>query len=56
MGLQLAISLTDEAREVLSGLSMSEQRQYSCLVDALTGRFSPAGRVTIFPGINESGV
>ncbi len=44
MGLQLAISLTDEAREVLSGLSTPEQRDYASLIDALTRRFSPDGR------------
>jgi len=44
MGLQLAISLTDEAREVLGSLSTTQKHDYDCLVDALTRRFSPDGR------------
>ena len=43
-GLQLAISLTEEAREVLGGLSVCQKHDYNSLVDALTRRFSPAGR------------
>ena len=43
-GLQLAISLTDEAREVLGSLTLSRQHDYDTLVDALTRRFSPLGR------------
>ena len=43
-GLQLAISLTDEAREVLAGLAGSQKYDYDILVDELTRRFSPSGR------------
>ena len=43
-GLQLAISLTDEAREVLGSLPSAHQHDYDILVDALTRRFSPEGR------------
>ena len=44
MGLQLAICLTDEAREVLSSLRASEKHNFSALVDALGCRYSPQGR------------
>lgn len=44
MGLQLAICLTDEAREVLSSLRASDKHNFSALVDALACRYSPQGR------------
>lgn len=44
MGLQLAISLTDEAREVLSSLRGADKHDYDCLVEALECRYSPRGR------------
>ena len=44
MGLQLAICLTDEAREVLSSLRASDKHNFSALVDALGCRYSPQGR------------
>ena len=44
MGLQLAISLTDEAREVMGSLPKTDQHQYQILIDTLTRRFSPEGR------------
>ena len=44
MGLQLAMSLTDEAREVMSSLQGSEKHDYNALVDAMTRRYSPEGR------------
>ena len=43
-GLQLAFCLIDEAREVLTGLPEHLQKDYSSLVAALTGRYSPSGR------------
>lgn len=44
LGLQLAISLTDDAREVLGSLTGPEQHDFDTLKDALTRRFSPEGR------------
>ena len=44
MGLQLAISLTDEAREVLSSLRGADMHNYDRLVEALECRYSPRGR------------
>ena len=44
LGLQLAIGLTDDAREVLSSLPADYQHDYHTLKDALTNRFSPEGR------------
>lgn len=48
MGVQLAMSLTDEAREVLSSLNRLHQYDYDVLTDALTRRFSPEGRESQF--------
>ena len=48
MGIQLAISLTDEAREVLGSIHRHEQHDFDILVDALTRRFSPEGRESQF--------
>ena len=48
MGLQLAISLTEEAREVLGSISAIQKHDYNVLVDALTRRFSPEGRESQF--------
>ena len=48
MGLQLAISLTDDAREVLGGLTSAQKHDYNSLVDALNRRFSPEGRESMF--------
>lgn len=48
MGLQLAICLCDEAREVLSTLSCDQKHDYDCLVEALTRRFCPDGRESQF--------
>jgi len=47
MGLQLAISLTDEAREVLSSL-VGQQYDFHCLVDAMTRKYSPEGKESQF--------
>ena len=47
-GLQLAISLVDEAREVLSSLPRHLQNDYNSLVEALTSRYSPAGKESQF--------
>ena len=44
LGLQLAISLTDEAREVLGSLTGAEQYDFETLKGALTRRFSPEGK------------
>ena len=44
MGLQLAISLTDDAREVLGSLTGAEQYDFETLKGALTRRFSPEGK------------
>ena len=43
-GLQLAICLIDEAREVLSCLPAHLQNDYDSLKSALTSRYSPAGK------------
>lgn len=43
-GLQLAICLTDEAREVFSSLPAEQRYNFKALTDALTCRFSPEGR------------
>ena len=48
MGLQLAICLCDEAREVLSTLSSEQKHDFDHLVDALTRRFCPDGRESQF--------
>ena len=48
MGLQLAICITDEAREVLSGLSCDDKCDFKTLADELTRRFSPEGRESQF--------
>ena len=47
-GLQLAICLVDEAREVLSSLPRHIQNDYNSLVEALTSRYSPAGKESQF--------
>ena len=44
MGLQLAMCLTDEAREVLSCLRVTEKHNYDALVEALECRYHPKGR------------
>jgi len=43
-GLQLAICLIDEAREVLSSLPRHLQNDYNSLIEALTSRYSPSGK------------
>lgn len=48
MGIQLAMSLTDEAREVLASINRRYQHNYDVLADALTRRFSPEGRESQF--------
>ena len=48
MGLQLAICLTDEAREVLSSLQGADKHDFESLVDAVTRRYSPEGRESQF--------
>ena len=48
MGLQLAICLTGEAREVLAGLAGAQKHDYNSLVDAMNRRYSPEGRESMF--------
>ena len=43
-GLQLAICLVDDAREILGSLPREIQSDYGSLVDALNSRFNPAGK------------
>ena len=43
-GLQLAMSLVDDAREILSGIPVYEQNNYPILVNALKQRFAPDGK------------
>ena len=43
-GLQLAIALTDEAREVLTSLPFEVMHDYDALAAALEHRYSPVGR------------
>lgn len=47
-GLQLALSLVDEAREVFSSLHPSERRNFHTLKRALQQRFDPEGRETTY--------
>ena len=44
MGLQLAMCLTEDAREVLGSMPHTIQHDFDFLTDALTRRFSPEGR------------
>ncbi len=43
-GLQMAISLVDDAREVLSGLPSNQRRDFNALTTALRQRYDPEGR------------
>ena len=48
MGLQLTMSLTDEALEVWGSLPDGECYDYDVLVDVLSRRFSPCGQESQF--------
>ena len=43
-GLQLAMSLVDDAREILSSIPVSDQSNYPVLVNALKQRYAPDGK------------
>jgi hypothetical protein len=47
-GLQLALSLVDEAREVFSGLPSSQRQDFNVLVNAMKQRYDPEGRETTY--------
>ena len=47
-GLQLALSLVDEAREIFSGLPRDQRQDFNALTRALKQRYDPEGRETSY--------